>query len=532
MVLRKYDTVNADQFITPVRGLYPEHSISIGEFKAKNAGLMKNRWIETVPANKGEKIYELYELGTDGELVKESVQEWLCDNRYQINECISIALRNHEQSYAEWLKYVEEKSGPDELALYSLSRKFGVHTSVYNKSYVWTTLMNHISRTDEEIFKLSGINLVYLGPTMYGIIRDIRTPQPELIVIKPITSSNQSKHTGKTTCRDNKQGRVGKSSRSKHTVDQPKNTGTDRPKTLSESRLVNYGISVANITQSRKRSSRQDIDYVSLNEGYYEEKESPSKKRWHKESYQPRSTPSASRISANRKTSLLIATTEGGATDNTQAALPMTSGLLSGVPPIVPPVVLSTSTPKTSETDILPDLVVNQPVITSNVDCLPLAATNTVEDLEAASTLLSLGDIIGDPPDEDNDDNTLLMPMGGVNNPVDIAPQQIKLDQISVDNTIAGIVETEQLKHALEEKTTGEPSEAPDRSDRVQLPAQAEQNPEPQQTTEPSDDVTKKGSLKTKTYVLKKPEIKRSFKCSECNAVRFSIQKLNEHHRK
>ena len=60
------------------------------------------------------------------------------------------------------------------------------------------------------------------------------------------------------------------------------------------------------------------------------------------------------------------------------------------------------------------------------------------------------------------------------------------------------------------------PTEAPDSSNRVQLPAQAEQNPDPPQTTEPTDDVTKKGSLKTKTYVLKKPEIKRSFKCSEC----------------
>ena len=56
MALRKYDTANTEQFITPVRGLYPEHLISIGEFKALNAGLMKNRWIETVPVNKGEKI--------------------------------------------------------------------------------------------------------------------------------------------------------------------------------------------------------------------------------------------------------------------------------------------------------------------------------------------------------------------------------------------------------------------------------------------------------------------------------------------
>ena len=77
MALRKYDMANSEQFITPVRGLYPEHSISIEEFKARNAGLLKNRWIETIPVNKGEKIYELYELGTDGELVKESIQEWL-----------------------------------------------------------------------------------------------------------------------------------------------------------------------------------------------------------------------------------------------------------------------------------------------------------------------------------------------------------------------------------------------------------------------------------------------------------------------
>ena len=55
MALRKYDTADSERFITRVRGLYPEHSISIEEFKARNAGLLKNRWIETVPVNKGEK---------------------------------------------------------------------------------------------------------------------------------------------------------------------------------------------------------------------------------------------------------------------------------------------------------------------------------------------------------------------------------------------------------------------------------------------------------------------------------------------
>ena len=194
MALRKYDTANNEQFITPIHGLYSEHVISVEDFKDRNAGLMKNRWIDTSHCNKGEKIYELFDPDTDGEIVKESMQEWLCDNRHEVTQCIGIALQNHELSYAEWFKYVDDKSGPDELALYSLSRKYGIHTSVYNKSYVWTTTMNHIPRSDEEIFGLSGVNLVYLGPTTYGIIHDICVPQADSIPIPPKSSGCSSKH--------------------------------------------------------------------------------------------------------------------------------------------------------------------------------------------------------------------------------------------------------------------------------------------------------------------------------------------------
>ena len=154
----------------------------------------------------------MFDTETEGELVKEGMQEWLCDNRHQITECIGIALRNHELTYAEWFKYVDDKTGPDELALYSLSLKYGIHTSIFNKSYVWTTLMNHITRTDEEIYKLSGVNLVYLGPTVYGVIRDIRAPQTDVIVIAPKSTGTASKRTGKTTCRDSSRGRGRKSS--------------------------------------------------------------------------------------------------------------------------------------------------------------------------------------------------------------------------------------------------------------------------------------------------------------------------------
>ena len=322
MALRKF--ANNEQFITPVCGLYPEHAITVEEFKDRNVGLIKNRWINTTHGNRGEKIYEMYDAETEGELVKESMQEWLCDNRHQITECISIALRNHKLSYAEWFKYVDDKSGPDELMLYSLSQKYGIHTSVFNKSYVWTTLMNHITRTDEEIYKLSGVNLVYLGPTVYGIIRDIRAPQTDVIVIAPKSTGTSSKRTGKTTCRDSSCGRGRKpSNTTQKQTERRISSQVGRPQTLSESRKVNYGIAASNTTTRKVRSSRQPIDYVSINDGY-EDEDAPPTKKWRKESYHPRSAPSATRISANKRmNSPKSVTIEGNPTTDALTGVPV-----------------------------------------------------------------------------------------------------------------------------------------------------------------------------------------------------------------
>ena len=109
--------------------------------------------------------------------------------------------------------------------------------------------MNHISRTDEEIFKLSGVNLDYLGPTVYGIIREICAPQPGSVVFKPGPSTNSSKCTGKTTCRDSSRSGGHKySNRARCNTEQQRGTHNDRPKTLSEKQWANYGISTTNIT--------------------------------------------------------------------------------------------------------------------------------------------------------------------------------------------------------------------------------------------------------------------------------------------
>ena len=200
----------------------------------------------------------------NGEIIKESLQEWLCDNRHEVTQCIGIALHNHERTYAEWFKYVDDRSGPDELALYCLSRKHGVHTAVFNKSYVWTTLSEHIQRSDEEIMSLCGINLVFLDHTTYGIMKNIRAPNPRTDAIDklpPTPAQNQKKQRGKTTCRDNSRGRHPR----KRNEDKNNTTCRSKHMTLSESRHATFGITAPS-TRS-VRSSRQPIDYLTLNDG-------------------------------------------------------------------------------------------------------------------------------------------------------------------------------------------------------------------------------------------------------------------------
>ena len=95
----------------------------------------------------------------------------------------------------------------------------------------------------------------------------------------------------------------------------------------------------------------------------------------------------------------------------------------------------------------LPDLVL-PPSGNMPENKLLVNVGNTEEDLEAASTLLSLGDTLEDTLDE-GDDNAFLMPIGGANVPEDVAPQPLQLDQINVDNAIAELISTEQQEEDI-----------------------------------------------------------------------------------
>ena len=70
MAVHKCDTAFNELFIKPIRGLYLDHTITINEFKDRNASLMKNRWIDTQHGSTGEKIYKLYDPEQEGKLIK------------------------------------------------------------------------------------------------------------------------------------------------------------------------------------------------------------------------------------------------------------------------------------------------------------------------------------------------------------------------------------------------------------------------------------------------------------------------------
>ena len=243
---------------------------------------------------------------------------------------------------------------------------------------------------------------------------------------------------------------------------------------------------------------------MSLNDGYGDETLSPSKKR-RKESHRPRSAPSATRLSAHKR----MNSPESTALDDDNPS----TDTFTAVP--TPSTFTLESIPNVDEQ--LPDLVLPPPGSVPE-NKLPVNVENTEEDLEAASTLLSFGDTLEDTLDE-GDENALLMPIGGANVPEDVAPQSLRLDQVNVDNAIARLIETEQL----EEDSANNKNE-----ERVPTDSLALKQDKQDQT---DANTSKKGTLETKTYVLKKKtEKRRTFKCSKCKFIESSIQKLNEHH--
>ena len=91
-----------ERFIKPIRGLYKEYITTVEELTTKNPDILKNKVVDTASVHDGYLIYELFGDGKEGEIVKEQVQTWICDNRLEVMNNVSATLRAKKMSFASW----------------------------------------------------------------------------------------------------------------------------------------------------------------------------------------------------------------------------------------------------------------------------------------------------------------------------------------------------------------------------------------------------------------------------------------------
>ena len=133
-----------DQFIKLIRCLYNDYSTTISRFKEDHSDLLEHFDLEDLGDDIRFKLYSEFSKDNDGELARELVQTWICDNRLEVTNCVRIALENRNQSFCNWFRDSEKYSSPDELLLYCLGRQNSLHISIFNRKYVWSTLSKHI----------------------------------------------------------------------------------------------------------------------------------------------------------------------------------------------------------------------------------------------------------------------------------------------------------------------------------------------------------------------------------------------------
>ena len=213
-------------------------SPTIDDFINKNEEMMEDRIIISDSIRDGFLVYEMFGDGEEGELIREKVQTWICDNRMEVTNAVGTTLRAKEITFGDWFRSSEEDHSPDELIVYCLAKMSKRHTVIFNKSFPWSTLSNHISYSDSEIVERSSVLLIYVGVSKYAIIQPkLKIPYElgELSKASKDTKSRKKTTPKKRTCRSNTR---------RSTVSTKKPTGatthtqtsTSRARTLSEQR--------------------------------------------------------------------------------------------------------------------------------------------------------------------------------------------------------------------------------------------------------------------------------------------------------
>ena len=79
-------------FIMPIRGFYKEYITTVDALTTKNPEILKNKVVDTASVRDGYLIYELFSDSEEGEIVKEQVQTWICDNCLEVTNNVSATL--------------------------------------------------------------------------------------------------------------------------------------------------------------------------------------------------------------------------------------------------------------------------------------------------------------------------------------------------------------------------------------------------------------------------------------------------------
>ena len=480
--------------------------------------------------------------------MKEQLINWICDNRVDLANCMSIALNQSKQSLTEWLRKITMNDDfvPDELTLYCLARFTGHHALVYTNDFCWSTLLNQFRLSDDALYEKSKVKLVYVGHHMFVELKDIRIPKP----IPPVPAQSSM-----SVCKKPKSNKRNKKVTSRG----------DKPKRTRKS-----GEPIRPVTPLPPRPTRRNqksVDYLKLNDGLDEPViESPKQKRHKPYSPPPRAGPSATRQAARKRKMCQDNSEEMKLPDlviNTKSSDALNGGTL--INPLrrsarkQTPGQLESSKNNPATEDARSDTIISSNIPTWNVPSEPTKVTaqpiveptgqdicTTTDEEDAIEALLSRGDL----PDTSNttdvqNDNDQLMPIGKFNTVVDINPVEIKLGTDDVAKAIADMPADQRFKPSVpntdvDASPVAENPNADDSTSESQTnqrlktptPTPPQKNNDTADNSVPDPTLLNKGKLKVTKYGLRKSHHKtRLYKCQNCGKREKSVRELNNHHR-
>ena len=277
------NAITPEPFMKVLCLLHDTRVVSTENFKRKHPKLMKHHWLDSTVLLSPDKskptctgLFEIFGklCSVNAVNMKEQLIDWICDNRVDLANCMSIALNQSKQSLTGWLQQITMNDDfvPDELTLYCLTRFTGHHALVYTNDFCWSTLLNQFRLSEDALYERSKVKLVYVGHHMLIELKDICLPKPT----PPVPAQ-----TPKSVAKKPKPNKRSKKVTSRG----------DKPKHTKKS-----GEPIRPVTPPPPRPTRwnqKSIDYFKLNDGLDEPVvEFPKQKKHKSYSPPPRARPS------------------------------------------------------------------------------------------------------------------------------------------------------------------------------------------------------------------------------------------------